>query len=168
LLSYKFLHGGHRGLFSDFVWPVREWVEVAEPLVPGRHGIHACRTGDLPHWLDDELWIAEVDGLVLEEERMLVSSRGRLLEQVDGWDAEATSELAAASVERGRRYPGGEDAAEWAAHPHGAVSAIYMVAHAAGAAAAHAGGSYDDGFADERAWQADWIVRRLGLDPLDA
>ena len=50
--------------------------------------------------------------------------------------------------------------------PSGAVSAIYMVAHAAGLAAAEEGRDYDAGFADERAWQADWIATRYALEPL--
>jgi hypothetical protein len=142
-------------------------VDVEEPLVPSRRGIHACRERDLAHWLDDELWVAEVDGTILEEERMVVASRGRLVSQVADWDDSAMRELAQACLERGRNYPESGGAEGWASHPAGAVSAIYMVAHAAGLAAAGAGGDYDEGFAEERSWQAKWIASRFGLDPLD-
>ena len=97
---------------------------------------------------------------------MLVASRGRLVSQVAGWDRAAMRELARACLERGRTYPERGGAEEWASHPAGAVSAIYMVAHAAGLAAAEAGREYDAGFADERAWQADWIATRYALEPL--
>lgn len=167
LLAYKFLHPGRRGLYSGYAWPVGEWVDVEGPLVPSRRGIHACRDRDLAHWLDDELWVAELDGTILEEERMLVASRGRLVERVADWDGALLRELAHACVERGRAYPQVEDAEGWASHPAGAVSAIFMVADAAGLAAAEAGREYDSGFAHERAWQADWIASRLALEPLE-
>ncbi len=166
LRAYKFLHPGHRGLYSGYTWPVGEWVDIEGPLVPSRRGIHACRARDLAHWLDDELWIADLDGTILEEERMLVASRGRLVSQVAEWDGAALRELAHACVERGRSYPESGEAEGWAAHPAGAVSAVYMVAHSAGLAAEHDGRGYDEGFAQERAWQADWIAGRLALDPL--
>jgi hypothetical protein len=146
---------------------VGEWVEVKGPLVPSRRGIHACRGQDLAHWLDDELWLAELDGTVLEEERMLVASRGRLVSQVVDWDGSAMHELKTACLERGRDYPDSRNVEGWASDPAGAVSVVYLVAHAAGLAAAEAGGEYDAGFADERAWQADWIARRLALEPLE-
>ena len=166
LLAYKFLHPGHRGLYSGYTWPVGEWVDIEGPLVPSRSGIHACRERDLAHWLDDELWVAELDGTILEEERMLVASRGRLVSQVAEWNDAAMRELAEACVERGRGYPQGGGAERWAAHPAGAVSAIYMVADAAGLAAVEAGREYDEGFDEERAWQAEWIAGRFALEPL--
>jgi hypothetical protein len=143
-------------------------VEIDGPLVPSRNGVHACRAGDLPYWLDEELWVAELDGPILEEDRMLVAARGRLVEQLGDWDGDALRALARACVERGRAYPGGEDAADWAEHPVGAVSAIYIVAHAAGVRAVESGRPYEDGFAEERAWQAEWIASRLSLPPLHA
>jgi hypothetical protein len=98
---------------------------------------------------------------------MLVASRGRLVSQVADWNGAAIGELAQACVERGRAYPESGDAEGWASHPSGAVSAIYMVAHAAGLAAEQAGREYDEGFAQERAWQAGWIATRFALEPLD-
>jgi hypothetical protein len=142
-------------------------VDVEGPLVPSRRGIHGCRERDLAHLLDDELWVAELDGTILEEEGMVVASRGRLVSQVADWDDSAMRELAQACLERGRSYPESGGAEGWASHPAGAVSAIYMVAHAAALASAEAGGAYDEGFAEERAWQADWIAGRFGVEPLD-
>ncbi|MGH3032971.1 MAG: hypothetical protein ACRDON_00255 [Gaiellaceae bacterium] len=163
MLAYKFLGAGALGTYSGFSWPVGEWIEVGAPLVPSRRGIHACRVGDLPHWLDDELWRVELKGDVLEEERMLVASRGRLLERLEGWNAGVFEELADACVERSRPYPGWrEDAAEWAAYPD-RISAVYIVAHAAGLASEAAGERYASGFDAERAWQAAWIAERVGV-----
>jgi hypothetical protein len=162
VLAYKFLGEGAVGTYSGFSWPVDAWVEVEPPLAPSRRGIHACRPGDLPHWLDDELWHLELDGLVLEEERMLVASRGRLLEPVSGWNEGTFRDLIAACVARARDYPGwSEDAAEWA-EPDG-ISSAYIVAHAAGLASEAAGNEYEAGFNAERAWQAAWIAERVGV-----
>lgn len=167
MLCYKFLREGHTGLFSGFTWPLEEWVDVDGRLVPTRRGIHACRERDLAYWLDEELWVAELDGEILEDERMLVASRGRLVEKVESWDEDAMRALVDVCVARARAYPTGEDAVGWAEHPAGAVSAIYIAAHAAGVGASEGGRPYDEAFADERAWQADWIVRRLALEPLE-
>jgi hypothetical protein len=164
LLAYKFLGRDRVGLFSGFAWPVEEWVQVDGPLVPSRRGIHACRSRDLPHWLDDELWVAELDGPIREEPRMLVAGRGRLVERIATWDSRAAAEFTAECLARGLAYAEwGEDAAEWADHPDGQVSAVYIVAHAAGLASLEVGKGYDDGFLAERAWQADWLARRLDL-----
>jgi hypothetical protein len=40
-----------------------------------------------------------------------------------------------------------------------------MVADAAGLAAVEAGREYDEGFDEERAWQAGWIAGRFALEP---
>ena len=66
MLAYKFLSGGGTGVLSGFRWPVGEWVTVEGELVPARRGVHACRTGDLARWLDEELWAVELDGELLE------------------------------------------------------------------------------------------------------
>lgn len=164
VLAYKFLHQGRVGIFSGFAWPVGEWVSVDGPLLPSRRGIHACRLEDLPHWLDDELWVAELEGEVIDEPRMLVANRGRLVGRLAGWHADTAAEFTRACLARDHAQPElSEDAVEWAEHPDGAVSAVYIVAHAAGVAAAKAGRSYEEGFSAERAWQADWLARRLGL-----
>ena len=78
MIAYKFLGAGAVGTYSGFAWPVGEWVDVDLPLVPSRRGVHACRVLDLPYWLDDELWVVELDGEIAEQERMVVAERGRL------------------------------------------------------------------------------------------
>lgn len=164
MLAYKFLSRGAVGLYSGFRWPVGEWVEIEGPLVPSRRGIHACRLRDLSHWIDDELWLAELEGGVLEAERMIVASRGRLVEPVPFWNAELAREFARASVARCGEHPGlVEDAEYWDYDP---PSSAYMAARAAGLASERAGEGYAAGFARERAWQAAWLAERLGLNEL--
>lgn len=161
MIAYKFLGEGAVGLYSGFTWPIGEWVEVTEPLEPSRRGIHACRLGDLPHWLDAELWTVELEGEVLESERTIVASRGRLLERVPGWDAQAMRDFVVACLARGNGLPGlAEDAAEWDYDP---PSAAFMPAHAIGLEAARAGRDYWSAFFAERVWQASWLAERLGL-----
>ena len=68
MIAWKFLGAARVGLYSGFSWPLGEWVEVSPPLVPSRRGVHACRVGDLPHWIDDELWTIELDELPARDE----------------------------------------------------------------------------------------------------
>jgi hypothetical protein len=73
VIAYKFLQAGGLGPFSGFAWPQPgRWVG-------GR--VSACRASDLPIWLHEELWVAELDGAVEEARTKLVAPRGRLLRQ---------------------------------------------------------------------------------------
>jgi hypothetical protein len=160
VIAYKFLGEGAHGLYSGFAWPVGEWVEVEPPLVPARRGVHACTAESLPYWLDDELWLTELDGETVERETMVVAERGRLLKQVEGWGPDVLHELAAVSLAR-RCHDAAllEDAAFWG-EP---ISTVYMAAHSAGLESERAGRGYEAGYASERAAQAAWLAGRLGL-----
>jgi len=37
-------------------------------------GVHACALGDLPYWLDDELWEVELDAPIFRAARQLVAA----------------------------------------------------------------------------------------------
>lgn len=163
MLAYKFLAEGARGLVSGFSWPDEEWVEVDEPLVPTLRGIHACRLDHLPYWLGAELWLAELDGEVIEGGHALVGSRGRLAERLPGWDAAAAEAFGSACAERARGLGPAKAEAGW----FPCAGAAYIAAHGAGLAADEAGGFYESGFAGERAWQAAWLADRLDLALLD-
>ena len=132
MIAYKFLGRGSVGVLSGFAWPHDEWVEVTEPLVPAERGIHACRPGDLPYWVDSELWRIELDGELLEEERMVVAGRGRLAGRVGGWDDGTMREFTLACADRVTLAGYADDAKAWAAHPGGAGPVSYIAAHAAG------------------------------------
>jgi hypothetical protein len=161
--AYKFLAEGATGVLSGFDWPVGEWVTVEGELVPTRRGVHACRRRDLSHWLDEELWEVELDGEVLEQERLVLARSGRLVERVDRWTPEVAAEFAHAAVERRADIPGLLDDVElWEWDP---PSAAYMAAHAHALRAQDRGEGYDPAFDAERAWQSEWLARRLGLSP---
>jgi hypothetical protein len=177
VIAYKFLARGAVGPFSGFPWPTPSagapgaWVDaVGEGLA---HGVHACRTSDLPFWLEEELWIAELDGEVRATEHQLVASRGRLLEPVVAWrdvardfgeDCAATLRArvdAAAGaalpdvVQRLREYAADAEACARGGNP---AAAAYIAAR--GSAVLEGGPA---GSAAERRRQAAWLERRLGL-----
>jgi hypothetical protein len=94
MLAYKFLVAGSRGRFSDFEWPQPDGDEPGEWVNTGSvevclSGVHACRVTDLLDWIDDELWLVELEGSVTEEGPMVVGERGRLLRRIVEWDATA-------------------------------------------------------------------------------
>lgn len=100
MIAFKFLGFDATGLFSGFRWPVGEWVEVEGPLVGGRNGIHACRIEDVPLWIDDELWLAELGDELREEPGLLLARRGRLLRRIEAWDGAAARSFAEECVRR--------------------------------------------------------------------
>jgi hypothetical protein len=115
---FKFLAEGSRGRLSGFVWPaVGEWVSVEGELDPCVSGIHVCRIGHLPYWLDDELWEVEVAGEQREQLEQLVVRRARLTRRVEGWPTPLAAGLAAGCLRELRRFAAlelwdDEDAAE--------------------------------------------------------
>ncbi len=95
--AYKFLAAGAVAPFTGFRWPTpagaapAEWVEAPDDR-PER-GVHACRLGDLPHWIDEELWRVELGDPAAEATLQLVAPRGRLLGRITAWDAGAARRL---------------------------------------------------------------------------
>jgi hypothetical protein len=77
-------------------------VEVDGDLVVGVNAVHALRASRLVDWIDDELWLIELGDEVEEQEEMLIARRGRLLDRVAGWDADAAAEFAHACIWRTR------------------------------------------------------------------
>src|SRR5919204_3184718 len=92
MIAYKFLGEQRVAPFTGFQWPLEEWVDAAE-VDPCRRGIHACRVGDLPIWLDRELWEIELDGQLIERERKVVAPRGRLTRRIEQWNDELALEF---------------------------------------------------------------------------
>ena len=94
---FKFLAPDATGPFSGYRWSapdgVRDsgertpgqWTAARLPLDPCRSGLHLCREADLPFWLHEELYVADVDGPVVEYESFVLVHRARLVRRVDAW-----------------------------------------------------------------------------------
>jgi hypothetical protein len=97
MMAYKFLSAGAVGPFTGFAWPVPAeaaagaWVSAPEGDFD--RGVHACRIGDLPYWLSDELWIVELSSPVRERPTQVIALKGRLVEQVKAWDRQTALDL---------------------------------------------------------------------------
>ena len=65
------------------------WVSVSGQLGLCVNGIHASTVEQLPQWLGDEIWEAELGGEVLKTEPALVAARARLVRHVNEWDEAA-------------------------------------------------------------------------------
>jgi hypothetical protein len=166
MLAYKFLRPGAVGPFSGFAWPVGPWVTADARVTRCRAGIHGCRAEDLPWWLQEELWVAELADPVTEAERKVVASRARLVARVDAWNAESSQAFADACARRAREHAAhagdrisaqmATDGARRASGGH-AATAAYIAAHVAH----RAGGA--GAMAAERRCQSDWLAARLGL-----
>jgi hypothetical protein len=101
MIAFKFLAAGGVGRFSNFMWPVAEWVEAPLPLIACSVGIHACRRHELLDWMDDELWEIEIAGEIQETPESLLAQRGRLVARVDSWTPEVARELTEDCAHRG-------------------------------------------------------------------
>ena len=163
--AYKFLRPGRVGPFSNFTWPAGEWVE-ADRVSLCADGIHACRVRDLPYWLSAELWEAELDGGVREEERKVVAQRGRLVRRIDGWNGAAGARFAeacAARTSERAEAAGTEELAGFAADAAANASKgeVALLGFIAARAAEVADG--EEAYAVEREAQAAWLAAELGL-----
>lgn len=101
MIAYKFLRSGRIGPFSAFQWPEPGvWVHAPQDLFACRRGIHACRPGDLPWWLADELWEIELDGAVQPDEHKIIAPAGRLRSRIETWTPACAQEYADACAWR--------------------------------------------------------------------
>lgn len=163
MIAYKFLRAGREAPFTRFRWPTDSWVE-AVGVARCRVGVHACRPRDLPYWLGPELWEIELDGEIIEQERKVVATRGRLGRRRDDWTVELLDAFADDLLRQTRRRYGFLPVAG------GYVGDIqrfrserrFGLAAFAAARAAEVGGgagAYDR----ERLRQAAWLSDRLRL-----
>jgi hypothetical protein len=164
LIAYKFLGGGRVGRFTGFRWEPDIWVDAATADVC-RAGIHACRAGDLPIWLDDELWEIELDGGLVEGERKIAAARGRLTRWIEAWTPEAAHEFGRFCVRRTRERVGFLPSLGGFVFDVERFVAQNRIA-IAGFAAARAAELRDGprAYDAERDAQASWLADRLGLE----
>lgn len=168
VIAYKFLDSGRVAPFTSFHWPVGEWVDAGR-VDPCRGGIHACRLGDLPIWMNKELWEIELDGEVVEQTRKVVAGRGRLSRRVESWTDELAAQFGRFCADRTRERVGFlpilagfvVDVDRFVAQRRFPI---------AGFAAARAAELRDGpaAYERERGVQAAWLAERLGLEQLDA
>jgi hypothetical protein len=190
-LAYKFLAAGATSPFTGFRWPgVGEWVSAR----PGREPawVFACRRGDLPYWLERELWLVELEGPVREARHQISAPRARLASRVHGWNDELRHDYAAACAFHARelaltRLPAelalrirelsglsgiaaALDAAPDSSTIGGFLRDVAAIAPRDAAAASYvaailaaAVGGDQASFEAEREWQARWLSERLGL-----
>jgi hypothetical protein len=108
--TYKFLRRGGIGPFSRYAWPLPRggrpgaWVLAGGGAVICHTAIHACRVRDLPWWLQDELWEAELDGTVTTGRHKVMAPRARLVRRVAAWDEGCAQRFADACAFRARNH----------------------------------------------------------------
>jgi hypothetical protein len=192
--AYKFLDAGAVGPFTGFHWPLPgardAWVAAPRNAAEERW-VHACRPGDLPYWLGDELWAVELEAPVREAIRQVASPRARLVGHVAGWDHVAKRDLAEACAWRARelasphlppsireplapardvaalaaavRDASGSRLADYLATAahYGATACASTATFVTASLAAEIGGP--GAFHAERGWQARWLAERLAL-----
>ena len=179
LSAYKFLCAGAVGPFSGIVWPQPAgggpgmWVARDD-------GLSACESRHLPMWIREELWEVDLDGGVRSVGHKLLAPRARLARRIDAWSPELAGRFAEFCVGRAAQHaarPSPDEAevvasmlSDGSTAARGAVASDDPVI----AAKASAGAAYvaamiarrvsgPDAFDTERAQQADWLVRELGL-----
>lgn len=175
MIAYKFLCPGAVGPFSGFRWPTPAggaagaWVEAGP-----EDGVHACRPADLPYWIEEELWDAELSDDARVTHHQLVASRGRLLRRVEAWPeiarafaADCAATLRAridAALAMGGTTPetvallrGYSADAETFVRAGNVAAAAFVTAQASAVLTGD-----PDGFTAERSRQAAWIERALG------
>lgn len=149
MIALKFLRAGRLGPFSGFRWPEPGvWVRPGEQPDPCRHGVHACRTHDLPWWLSDELWEVELEGEILVGSHKLTAAAGRLRAPVAAWTAPCAQEFAHACA--------------WRACEH-AAQALERTADRGGAERLRSCESLDDVVATARLLADDLPAARISL-----
>ena len=166
MIAYKFLRPDGRSPFTGFRWPLpkgeaTEWGDA--PVDPCRSGIHACRPAHLPLWAGRALYEIELDGEIAEARSKLIASRGRLVRRIEAWDAsrDAYTRMCA---DRAHELAfsvspplEGWDAVVEPSIPEGPALLGFVAARIAEEIAG------PDAYRAERARQARWLVKRLGL-----
>jgi hypothetical protein len=165
MIAYKFLDGGRVAPFTGVRWPEPgSWLE-SDRVELCMSGIHACRVGDLPYWLRTELWEVELEGDVVEGERLVAARRGRLVRRVDAWNDATAAAFGASCAQEALRRAAGSGSAELDGYAEDAEGAAERAPHFAAFAAARLAELQDGtaGYEAERERQARWLADELDL-----
>ena len=165
MIAYKFLDRGGIAPFTGVRWPEPgSWLE-SDRVELCVSGVHACRVEDLPYWLRPELWEVELDGDLIEGERLVAAHRGRLVRTVDAWNEETAAAFGASCAQEARRRAAGSGSAELDGYAADSEGAAERAPHFAAFAAARLAELQDGtaGYEAERGRQAHWLADALGL-----
>lgn len=99
MMFWKFLRSGAVSPFSRFGWSAGQTVTATDAM-PCATGFHACRTSDLPYWLNDELWWVELTPPVRLAQHKVVAAEAVLVSQVVEWSAVTAATFSTACVAR--------------------------------------------------------------------
>lgn len=99
--AYKFLAAGAVSPFTGFRWS-GPGALVTAPAGSEARWVYACRREDLAHWIEEELWIVELDEPIREGRYQIWSPRARLVEKVSAWNPALRGGYAAACALRAR------------------------------------------------------------------
>ena len=177
---------------DDGSWTPGEWMpEIVGPLVECKNGYHLVTLEQLPGWLNERIFVAEVAGEIIKssDKEKWVARKVRLVSET-AWD-ERTARLFACdcaehvlpiyeqdypddncprhAIEVARRYANGEATvqeltAAWDAARAAAQDAIGATRYAAWASAQDAiGATRYAAWAAERKWQAAKLAEYLGM-----
>ena len=163
MIAYKCLDRGRVAPFTRLRWPEPgSWLE-SEQVELCVSGVHACRVGDLPYWLRAELWEVELEGEIVEGERLVAASRGRLVRRVEAWTDAAARAFGTSCAEEARlRAARAPELAMYAADAEGAAEQSPRFAAFASARLAELQDG-PAGYEAERERQARWLSDELGL-----
>src|SRR5262245_40766295 len=174
MTAYKFLAKRALGPISGYAWPLPRgeapaaWIAVEGPLALCTRGIHVCRTLDLAHWLHDELWEVETSGDELEGLDCIIVRRARLVRCIDSWSEGGAASFVDACIEHATTLCAAAPDATVGGYIHDAKLAasgghVAVSAFCAALAVAKLDPDVEDepAYRRERAWEADWITRKL-------
>jgi hypothetical protein len=100
--AWKFLERGRVAPFGGHTWPAPGRGAPGDWIQPPGGEVFACRTSDLPWWVNAELWEVELAAPIRALPTQIVGRRGRLLRRMTGWDEPALRAYGIACAERAR------------------------------------------------------------------
>lgn len=177
-MAYKFLRANRNSPFANVRWPApgEGWLSaVPESRRRRGHPVHACRATDLAYWIDDALWVVELDGHVTAGDTGLTADRARLVAPVTEWPKVAADFTAdsLARLDALAKRSGNAEIRGYARELHHepvvtAADAAYVLAHAVDVAGwddESRAGARDAGirdrFALERHRQGRWLASAI-------
>jgi|DewCreStandDraft_4_1066084.scaffolds.fasta_scaffold31767_3 hypothetical protein len=100
--AYKFLRAGRLPLHGRGAWTPGKARSVRGQLEPCKRGIHYCRAEYLAYWISEELWTFEdlTPDEAFEFDTKVVTRKGRIVEQLTGWNKRTARLFAADCAER--------------------------------------------------------------------